>query len=117
MKFSYFLLLVIVSLVRYDAQDGPKPEDATSAVARAFKTHNIVMLGEVHDNKQLYEWLDSLVATPAFADQVDDIVVEMGNSLYQKSVDRYVSGEDVSLEQVQKAWRNMVGSLAVVYCG
>lgn len=73
---------------------------------RAFKTHDIVMLGETHDNKQLYEWLRTLVATPEFADRVDDIVVEMGNSLYQKSVDRYVSGEDVPLEQVQKAWRN-----------
>jgi hypothetical protein len=111
MKFRYFVLFAVFSLIPCAAQDSPKPEPATTAVVRAFKTHNIVMLGEIHDNKQLYEWLNSLVATPAFADQVDDIVVEMGNSLYQKSVDRYVSGEDVPLEQVQKAWRNMVGSL------
>jgi hypothetical protein len=47
--------------------------------------------------------------TPEFADRVDDIVLEMGNSLYQKSVDGYVRGEEVPLEQVQKAWRNTVG--------
>ena len=45
------------------------------------------MLGEIHWNKQEYEWLQSLVANPEFADRVDDIVMEFGNSLYQKSVD------------------------------
>jgi hypothetical protein len=86
-------------------------ENANVGVVRAFQAHDIVMFGEIHANKQEYEWLRSLVATPEFADQVDDIVVEFGNSLYQKSVDRYVSGEDVPLEQVQKAWRNLVGAI------
>jgi hypothetical protein len=39
------------------------------------------MLGEIHSNKQEYEWLDALVANPQFADRVDDIVMEFGNSL------------------------------------
>ena len=92
------------------AETNVKPENATAAIVHAFQTHSIVMFGEAHANRQEYEWLQSAVATPAFADQIDDIVVEFGNSLYQKSVDRYVSGEDVPLEQVQKAWRNTVGS-------
>lgn len=37
--------------------------------------------------------------------------MEIGNSLYQKSVDRYVSGENVPFTQVEKAWRNTVGSV------
>jgi hypothetical protein len=89
----------------------PKPQDATAAIIEAFKTHNIVMFGETHANKQEYEWLCNLVSTPAFDDRVDDIVVEFGNSLYQKSVDRYIAGEDVPLEQVQKAWRNVIGAV------
>ncbi len=93
------------------AQNNPKPEHANAAVVRAFETHDIVMLGEMHGNKQEYDWLRSLVATSEFADRVDDIVMEFGNSLYQKSVDRYVSGQDVPFEQVQKAWRNTVGSV------
>jgi uncharacterized iron-regulated protein len=88
-----------------------KPENATEAVVRAFETHDVVMFGEIHGNKQEYEWLQALVATPAFADRVDDIVLEFGNSLYQKSVDRYVAGEDIPLEQVQRAWRNTVGAI------
>jgi hypothetical protein len=89
----------------------PKVEDATSAMIHAFDTHNIVMFGEIHGNKQEYEWLCKLVARPEFADRVDDIVVEFGNALYQKSVDRYIAGEDVPLEQVEKAWRNTIGAV------
>ena len=114
MKFSYFLtiacLLLCLSPV-CSAQGNPKPEDATRAVLGAFESHDIVMFGEIHGNKQEYAWLRSLVATPEFADLVDDLVVEYGNSLYQKSVDRHVSGEAVPLEQVEKAWRNLVGAI------
>lgn len=48
---------------------------------------------------------------PRFADRVDDIVVEFGNSLYQKSVDRYIAGEGVPFDQVRQAWRNVAGAV------
>ena len=86
----------------------PQLENASSAMIRLFQTHDIVMFGEVHDSEQEYEWLCELVKTPGFADHVDDIVVEFGNPIYQKTVDRYVAGEDVPFDEVQKAWRNMV---------
>jgi hypothetical protein len=92
----------------------PKPQNAARAMIDAFSTHNIVMFGETHGNKQEYEWLGELVSTPEFGDRVDDIVVEFGNSLYQKSVDRYIAGEDVPLARVQKAWRNMIGAVGPV---
>jgi len=88
-----------------------QPLDATSAIVAAFRTHDIVMFGEWHANKQEYEWLCQLVSVPEFDDRVDDIVVEFGNSLYQRSVDRYIAGEDVPIEQVQKAWRNVIGAV------
>jgi hypothetical protein len=65
----------------------PRPLNATAAVLRAIDTHEIVMFGEAHGCKQEYEWLRDLVGTPEFGDRVDDIVVEVGNSLYQQSVD------------------------------
>jgi len=88
-----------------------KAQGATTAVIGAFASHDIVMLAEWHADKQEHEWLRQLVSTPAFADRVDDIVMEIGNSLYQNSVDRYVSGEDVPFEKVEKAWRNTVASV------
>jgi hypothetical protein len=107
------ILLLGASLLAFASpsypQGAPKLENATTAVVRAIETHDIVIFGEMHGNKQEYAWLRSLVTSPEFADRVDDIVMEMGNSLYQKSVDRYISGEDVPLEQVQKAWLNTVG--------
>lgn len=90
------------------------PQDATEAIVRLFDTHNIVMLGEMHGNRQEYEWLIKLVNTPDFANRVDDIVVEFGNALYQKTVDRYVAVENISVEEVQKAWRDMVLSTVPV---
>jgi uncharacterized iron-regulated protein len=101
------LLFAVASLC--PAQADPSPKNATAAVLPAFETHDIVMLGEIHNNKQEYEWLQSLVANPEFADRVDDIVVELGNSLYQKSVDRYIAGEAVPIEDVQRAWRSTLG--------
>ena len=86
----------------------PPMEDAASAMIQLFQTHDIVMFGEVHNSEQEYEWLCKLVKTPGFADHVNDIVVEFGNALYQKTADRYVAGEDVPFEEVQEAWRNMV---------
>ena len=91
-----------------------QPQDATQAMIRAISAHQIVMFGETHGNKQEYEWLCKLVKTPAFADRVDDIVVEFGNSLYQKTVDRYIAGEDIPQAQVEKAWRNMIGAVGPV---
>lgn len=65
-----------------------KLEPATVTVLGAFRSRDIVMLGEGHGNKQEYEWLRSLIATSEFADRVDEIVMEFGKSLYQESVDR-----------------------------
>ena len=54
-------------------------------------------------------WYVSLIHTPEFADRVDEIVLEMSNSLYQQFVGSYVAGEKVRFEEVQKAWRKTVG--------
>jgi hypothetical protein len=92
----------------------PSVRDATASMVDAINTHTIVMFGETHANKQEYAWLCSLVRDPSFHARVDDIVVEFGNSLYQKSVDRWIAGEDVPIAQVEKAWRNVIGSVGPV---
>jgi hypothetical protein len=101
------LLFALASLS--PAQRNLIPENPLTVVLQAFETHDLVMLGEIHWNKQEYAWLQSLIANPEFADRVDDVVMEFGNSLYQKSVDRYIAGEAVPIEDVQLAWRNTLG--------
>ena len=109
-----FLFAVLQELAIAQNVAEPKPEDATRAVIRLFDQHNIVMFAEIHSSKQEYEWLCKLVKTPGFSDHVDDVVVEFGNALYQKNVDRYIAGDHVPFEQVQKAWRNMIASVPPV---
>lgn len=71
MRFRHILtfacLVPAVTLICL-AQGNSKPEDATTAVLRAFEAHDIVLFGEIHGSKQEYAWLRSLVATPEFAD-------------------------------------------------
>jgi hypothetical protein len=93
------------------------PQNAAPAIIQEFDNHSLVMFGEAHENKQEYDFLRALVSSPEFQDKVDDIVVEFGNSLYQKSVDRYIAGENVPIGDVQKAWQNTmaVGPVSPVY--
>jgi len=92
----------------------PVPQDPVQGIVKLFDTYRIVMLGEVHECRQEYDLLGRLVATPGFAERVNDIVVEFGNAKYQDVVDRYVAGEDVPLDEVQGAWRDTVGALGPV---
>jgi hypothetical protein len=117
MKCLCVLVLLSASISAAHGQDQINPEDATHAIIRAFDSHSIVMLGEVHGNKQEYEFLRKLVASTDFENRVDDVVLEYGNSLYQDIVDRYVAGESVPIEEVQKAWRNTtaIGPPSPVY--
>jgi len=105
------LCLLLLGLTAPCSGQNPQPQNATTAVLRAFDSHEIVMFGEAHGCKQEYEWLRDLVGTPEFADRVDDVVVEFGNSLYQATVDRFIAGEDVPFAQVEQAWRNVIGAI------
>ena len=92
----------------------PAPQDPVQAIVRLFDTYRIVMFGEIHECRQEYDLLGKLIRAPGFAQRVNDIVVEFGNARYQPLVDRYIAGEDVSIEQVEGAWRDTVGALGPV---
>jgi hypothetical protein len=104
-------LILMCSLGR--AQN-PVPQDPVQGIVRLFDTYRIVMLGENHGSRQEHELLRRLIADPGFTGRVNDIVMEFGNARYQELVDRYIAGENVPVEQVQKAWRDTVGALGPV---
>ena len=104
-----FLLLTVTAC----AQD-LKLEDPIQALVNAFDRYRIVMLGELHESRQQWELLERLITVPAFQERVNDIVMEFGNSRYQDVVDRFVEGQNVPLEEVQSAWRNVAGALGAV---
>src|SRR5258708_4822250 len=104
---------LLVSL-RICGAETPKPQDPVNGIVKLFDTYRIVMLGEIHECRQQYDLLRQLVAAPGFAERVNDIVVEFGNARYQNVVDRYIAGEKVPLEHIQRAWRDPVGALGPV---
>lgn len=49
---SILVLVLLTTLVSAERDRGAKPEPAISAMANLFRSHDIVMFGETHGNKQ-----------------------------------------------------------------
>jgi hypothetical protein len=83
------------------------PLEPIRAIVDAFKSHDMVALGEGnHGNMQINELRIALIRIPEFQDRVRDIVVEFGNSRYQDVIDRYVSGEAVPEKELRQVWED-----------
>ena len=82
-----------------------KPLDPVDGIINAFKTHDVVALGEGdHGNEQGAAFRAKLYRDPRFQDVVNDIVVESGNGRYQAMMDRYIAGETVPEKELRRAW-------------
>jgi hypothetical protein len=82
-----------------------KPLNPVDGIIDAFKTHDVVALGEGdHGNEQGAAFRAKLYRDPRFQDVVNDIVVESGNGRYQAMMDRYIAGETVPEKELRRAW-------------
>ncbi len=88
-----------------DTQDAP-PEPAIPAILKAFETFEIVGMPAAHGEKDIDDFILSLIRDPRFPASVNDIVVECGNMRYQPILDRYIAGENVPFTEVQHVWRD-----------
>jgi hypothetical protein len=118
--FAAFLLLTlsVPAVVRAQTQPSakliaaePTPLPALSAILTAFDKYEVVGMPEAHGLKDLDDFILLLLRNPAFPEKVNDIVVECGNSRYQSILDRYIAGESVPFDEVQKVWRNTTESM------
>jgi len=82
------------------------PEPAIPAILKAFETFEVVGMPAAHDQKDIDDFILSLIRDPRFPASVNDIVVECGNVRYQPILDRYIAGEDVPFTEVQHVWRD-----------
>ena len=103
-------ILIFVCLTQVCRLQAQREQDPIQAILQLFEQHPIVMFGEVHGCVQEHVLLKKLVTSPEFAARVNDVVIEMGNSLYQEVLDRYIAGENVPMEQLRKTWENEVGA-------
>jgi hypothetical protein len=79
-------------------------------VLAAFKTHRLVGLGEAHGLQDHHDALTTLLTDPRLPELVNDIVVEFGNALYQRTIDRFIGGQPVANAELRPAWRNTTQS-------
>lgn len=106
MGWRCFICAVMAAFGALGATDVPAPVDATTGILKAFATHPVVAIGEMHWLREAGDFYVSLVKTPGFAERVNDIVVEFSTPRYQATLDRYVNGEDVPGAELREVWRN-----------
>jgi hypothetical protein len=83
------------------------PLEPLDAIIDAFRTHQIVALGEgAHGNVPGPVFRLALLRDPRFAATVDDIVVEFGSARHQSVMNRFTRGDSVSLEELRHVWED-----------
>ena len=85
----------------------PVARPAQEALLDVFSRYQVVAgMSPSHGDRNIDDFLISLIANPRLPYTVNVIAAEGGNSLYQPVLDRYTAGEDVPLGEIQKVWRN-----------
>jgi hypothetical protein len=77
-----------------------------STLISAFDRVDVVALDDTRQRKVDSDLRIQLIRTPEFARKVHLIIVEFANTADQSILDRYINGENISLEQLQHVWRN-----------
>jgi hypothetical protein len=91
-----------------------QPKNATEALLAAFDTYDVVGMSAGHSNEKLDDFILSLLRNPRLSTKVNDLVVECGNARYQATLDRYIGGDPVSIEDARRAWRETSVSMCSV---
>ena len=79
---------------------------AVRGITADFKQHPVVIIGEAHWLKEAGDFYIRLVRDPEFQRTVQDIVVEFASRNNQPLLDRYISGQDVPVQDLRKIWRD-----------
>ncbi len=82
------------------------PSNPIDAINDAFSSHQLVMLGDIHGSVQDQRLLLDLIGSRRFSRLASAIVLEGANAQYQTLVDSYLSGDNVSVEELEPVWRN-----------
>lgn len=84
-----------------------RPVDAISAIIEAFRTHDVVTLGEgPHGNERGHRFRLKLVRDRRFLETVDDVLVEFGTGRQQAVMDRFINGEAIPYQTLRRVWED-----------
>lgn len=101
-----FTLVLPAMLAAETSAAAAKAVPAVQAIIAACKQHPVVIIGEAHWLREAGELYVQLVRDPQFQSAVQDIVIEFASRNNQPLLDRYIAGEDISVQDVQRIWRD-----------
>ncbi len=104
-QLPYLAVVVCLATLTYivPAQTAdPFPKPAIEYVIGAFGRYPLIALSAAHNSRNTMDFVHTLIRYPGFSGKVSDIVVEFGNARYQKGMDRYLSGESVTHEELKQ---------------
>ena len=85
--------------------------DGVEYILKGFEQYDLVAIGESDAIKEVTEFYIELVKTEQFRNNVDAIVFELGNSLYQEGLDQYIFGNTNDTLEIKKLWRDHSSSI------
>ena len=103
--------LFLCSIVAADARAQDRFGPVTDRIIEAWRTSDLVCLGEAHARKNDSDLRLALVRHPRFAETVRVVVVEFANPAHQALLDRFVlQGDEMTRDQIAPVWRDATGA-------
>jgi hypothetical protein len=92
--------------IRIPSASGSRVENPVDFVYEKLKEYPIVGIGDMHTCLEYFQFVKRVIHDPRLSGNVQDIVVEFGNPLYQKVIDRYVfEGKNVPFAERKQVWQ------------
>ncbi len=100
------LLFTFLIITTHSQPASTNIHDGIQYISNKLETVNIIAVGETHDKVEVTNFYIELVNNKKIANNIDYIVIEMGNSLYQPILDKYLAGENVPEKELYNLWRD-----------
>ena len=85
--------------------------DGEAYILQTYKTCNIIGISEgLHGLENSHSFFKKLFENTEFQKTVNVIIVEFGSIGYQDILDKYIAGEKVDINGLQKVWRESGGN-------
>ena len=84
----------------------PRHEEAVSAILRILDSVPLVAIGDIHAVAEQGAFYQRLLRHPHAPGVINDVILELGNELYQGLADRYVAGGRVPPDSLRMIWED-----------
>ena len=119
MKVVLVLILALPLLFGFKSNEPNEPNEPNELIniihSQIEQGKRLIAFGETHQHKSLHALLERTLTSKHIQEDIDVIIVEFGNSFYQDLLDRYINGENVSIDAIRVVWRNTLISPNTVW--